>query len=84
MTTPQIDIDWVLDENVQLWVTKLGLGNYLIREVFGDRKLTLSFTDSGRLLFDGQDIETEAFIAYVGLIDYVEEIPLRVVYVEGE
>jgi hypothetical protein len=77
---------WVLDDEVKIAVTKLHDGNYQIEEVNGDlnRKVTISYSSTGRMLFDGEDIETEEFINFVGLLDYVDEVPLRVVYLDGE
>lgn len=42
------------------------------------RTCTISWAPSGmggwaRMLFDGEDIETEDFMAYVGLLDQVDE-----------
>jgi hypothetical protein len=79
-----IDIDWVLDDDVPITVTKLHDGNYRVEEVDGNRKVTISYSNTGRMMFDGEDVETEAFMSYVGLLDYVDDIPLRVVYLEGE
>jgi len=50
-----------------------GEGKYEITEIGGRRKCEISFNDQGRMLFDGQDIETEDFMAYVGLLDIVND-----------
>ena len=75
---PDIDITWPLDEGVQLRVTREPCGTYIIEDVDSDRQLTLSWkrdgTDWSRLLFDGHDIETEEYMAYVGLMDEVVEL----------
>ena len=83
MSNPTIDISWVLEEGTIMTVTKLHDGNYRVKEVYGNRAVTLSYTNTGRLFFDGQDIETEEFMGFVGLIDEVDEVPLRVVYLEN-
>lgn len=74
----ELDIHWPLDEGVQLRVTRLPDEAYLIEDVDSDRKLTLSWrrdgTDWSRLLFDGQDIETEEYMGYIGLMDEVTEL----------
>jgi hypothetical protein len=73
------DIGWPLDEGVQLRVTCEPDAVYVIEDTESDRKLTLSWnyntgTGWARLLFDGQDIETEEYMAYVGLMDEVTEL----------
>jgi len=73
-----LDIHWPLDEGVQLKVTRETDAVYVIEDTESDRKLTLSWrhdgTDLSRLLFDGQDIETEEFMGYVGLMDEVDDL----------
>jgi hypothetical protein len=73
------DIRWPLDEGVQLRVTRLAGDIFDIEDVNSDRKLRLSWNNQtgtgwSRLLFDGQDIETEEYMAYVGLMDEVTEL----------
>lgn len=73
------DIGWPLENGVQLRVTREEADAvYVIEDTESDRKLTLSWkqdgTDCSRLLFDGQDIETEEFIGYVGLMDEVDDL----------
>ena len=35
--------------------------------------VTISFSRAGRYLFNGEDIDTEDFMAYVGLLDEVND-----------
>jgi len=35
------------------------------------------------MLFDGVDIETESFMAYVGLLDMVDESPGKVIHIKN-
>jgi hypothetical protein len=76
---PDTDIHWPLDDGVQLRVTRLAGDIYDIEDVNSDRKLRLSWkygigSELARLLFDGEDIETEEYMAYVGLMDEVAEL----------
>jgi hypothetical protein len=65
------DIDWIITEAVT--VRKID-ETYLVTEKGGERRACIMrFDDNGRLLFDGVDIETEDFMAYVGLIDMVND-----------
>jgi hypothetical protein len=73
-----IDIEWPLDGNVKLSVERKAGDIFVIKDLGSDRELTLSWnhqigTGWSRLLFDGQDIETESYMGYVGLMDSVVE-----------
>jgi hypothetical protein len=73
-----IDITWPLDDEVGIRVTRKAGDILVIEDMDQDRQLTLSWnhqtgTGYSRLLFDGQDIETEEYMAYVGLMDTVVE-----------
>jgi hypothetical protein len=76
---PGFDIDWVLEAEVT--VTKLTSPQYVHPFYFVEeagsphRHCVISFA-TGRMLFDGHDIETEAFMCYVGLLDQVGEYPM--------
>jgi hypothetical protein len=65
-------IEWILTASVE--ITHVG-NTYLIVERGGSRRCSISYNDKGRMLFDGQDIETEAYMAFVGLLDSVDESP---------
>jgi len=77
--TTQPDILWPIDEEaIAIKVTRQPGDVFVIRDINSDRQLTLSwkrtmYVDWDRLLFDGQDIETEDFFGYLGLIDTVVE-----------
>jgi hypothetical protein len=68
-----LDIEWILHAAVE--VTKLR-DNYVVQEHDGDsRQCVITMSPTGRMLFDGEDIETEDFMAYVGMLDQVDEDP---------
>ncbi|HWI67100.1 MAG TPA: hypothetical protein VNS88_01755 [Nitrospiraceae bacterium] len=71
--TPAPDIEWPLDGAVKITVTRLAGNIYRIMDINSDRELTIKYNDQGRLLFNGHDIETEEYMAYVGLMDEVVE-----------
>lgn len=73
-----MDIEWPLDGSVKVKVTRLAGDIFDIEDVNSDRKLRLSWNHGiggewSRLLFDGEDIETESYMGYVGLMDEVVE-----------
>lgn len=74
-----LDIDWILE--APIYISKVG-GSYLVYErgVEGRpaRQCTISWnhqtgTGWARMLFNGEDIETESYMAFVGLLDQVDE-----------
>ena len=74
-----IDISWPLDEQVEIKVTRYAGDIYDIEDTESGMKLRLSWnhntgTGRARLLFNGKDIETEEYMAYVGLMDEVTEL----------
>ena len=76
MVDKELDIEWPLDENVKLRVTRLSGDIYDLEDFNSDRKLRLSWEhgigdEGSRMLFDGEDIETEDYMAYLGLMDEV-------------
>jgi hypothetical protein len=77
-STPQ-DIDWILTSAIK--VTKVGDTGYVVEErgVDNPRRCEISYRIGGRMHFNGEDIDTEDFMAYVGLLDAVDESPDRVV-----
>lgn len=76
-----MDIEWILTD--KLCVTKLP-DCYLIESVTHPthEDMQLRFNRAGRLLFNGEDIETEDFMAYVGLLDGVNDSPNNPVIIE--
>jgi hypothetical protein len=72
-----LDIYWPLDDEIKIRVTRKAGDIFHIEDVNSDRKLTLSWShvtgEQSRLLFDGHDIETEDYMAYIGLMDQVVE-----------
>lgn len=69
----EADVSWMLEEAIE--VTKHG-DSFVIKELTGHhRECTMYFNEHGRLLFNGVDIETEDFMAFVGLMDQVNDDP---------
>jgi hypothetical protein len=71
----QMDIDWILTAAIK--VTKTGTDDdpvYVIEErgVQKPRECIIRYQD-GRMLFNGEDIKTEDFMAYVGLLDEADD-----------
>ena len=78
MVDNDIDISWPLENGTKMIVTRQAGDVYIIRDMISGRELTLSWkqgigSECARLLFNGEDIETEEFMGYVGLMDDVTE-----------
>ena len=72
---------WAIDDDIEIIASKMDEGRYHVRECQSpNREVIITFTGEGRMLFDGEDIETENFMAYVGLLDMVEESPGKVIH----
>lgn len=71
-----MDIDWILEDDVngEKITAEDGKVTYRITHA-NDPNLTCDITHNsdGRMLFDGEDIETESFMAYVGLCDGIDD-----------
>ena len=68
-----MDITWISDAAVL--VGKISDLEYDVTEIGGTRRCSVTFSPEGRMLFDGQDIETEDFMALSGMIDEVAMSP---------
>ena len=72
------DIYWMLDEDTTIIVAKQA-HYYVVQEQDGPtsqhRQCVITYSSEGRMLFDNHDIETESFMAFVGMLDAVEESP---------
>jgi hypothetical protein len=77
----KMEIEWILKS--EILVIK-GTGEYEVTEIGGTRKCVIKMSDAGRMLFDGKDIETEDFMAYVGLLDMVDDAENGVVFLDGD
>ncbi len=76
-----MDIEWMIDPDVTVVGSKHAEGHYLMSEWGGEKRSCLiSYSPEGRMLFDGEDIETEEFMTYVGMIDQINEAPGNVVF----
>lgn len=64
------DINWMLDDDC-LAIEATGPDTAMVTGSDG-RRCELRLVN-GRLLFDGEDIETEDFMAYLGILDEAEE-----------
>lgn len=80
LSDPELEptgILWILVRDVQVTGNRDG-DVYMVTELDGNgRTCVISITPKGRYLFNGEDIETEDFMAYVGMLDYVNESPNR-------
>lgn len=70
-----MDIDWILEDDVNGEKITAEDGKVTYRITHADNpNQTCDITYAGdRMLFDGIDIETEDFMAYVGLCDGIDE-----------
>lgn len=68
-----VDIEWILEDKIIV----RRIGNTYHVESFDDppKVCDIRISEKGRMLFDGQDVETEAFMGYVGLMDSMDEAP---------
>lgn len=75
------DVTWILEEAIK--VTKDG-DSYVVNELAGHHRQVIMYYDhDGRLRFNGTDIETEAYMAFVGLMEHVDEDPTGIVQFEA-
>jgi len=76
-----LDIEWVLDDEVNLMVTKGTDGEYRVSDADNAAQpaLVLCFVGE-RLTFNGQDTETDNFIDYVGIMEAADDIIERMCY----
>jgi hypothetical protein len=81
----------MLDEDVTTIVERLGNGpvvQFVIQEQEGPtsqhRQCVITWNTKGRMLFDGFNIDTEEFMAYVGMLDAVEDSPNKKVKFTGD
>jgi hypothetical protein len=65
-----MDIGWILTDEIN--AGKIQSGHYRVMSVDGVKECDITYRD-GRMLFNGEDIETEDFMAYVGLLDAIDE-----------
>jgi hypothetical protein len=67
------NIEWILEDKLR--VTKQPDAHYLVESLTTPYRanITISYSPEGRMLFNGEDIDTEDFMGYVGLIDEVND-----------
>ncbi len=70
-----VDIEWILDDDTAVAVAKVEDHYLVVERGRGTRTCVISHSPEGRMLFDGVDIETESFMAYVGMLDTVNDSP---------
>jgi hypothetical protein len=66
--------DWALDDKVKLLVTKLANESYLVVDAESNQQVIISYSPEGRMLFNGEDIETEEIMGFVGLLDAINDL----------
>lgn len=66
------DPEWILEDNIS--VRKIRDGVYRVSDLDGFRGTDITFAN-GRMLFNGEDIETESFMGFVGMLDAVNDTP---------
>jgi hypothetical protein len=66
------DPGWVLDGEVEIRVTRSEDDRYTITDKESGMQVVISYSPEGRMLFDGEDIETEDYMGFVGLIEEVD------------
>lgn len=77
----ELDIEWVLDDEINLMVTKGADGEYRVSDADNAAQPALVLRFLGeRLKFNGQDIETDDFIDYVGIMEATDDIIQRMCY----
>jgi hypothetical protein len=85
---PRPDIYWMLDEHVVIVVERQeidGVVSFVVQDQeFEDHKCVITMNSRGRMLFDGHDVDTESFMAFVGMIDAVEDSPRKKVQFIGD
>jgi len=71
-----MDIIWISDSAilVQKWADSEQ--KFEVTEIGGTRRCTITYSPEGRMLFNGEDIETEDFMCLVGMLDVVAESPV--------
>jgi hypothetical protein len=69
-----VDIDWILLDKLRV-TRDVKSKTYLVESLTTPLRpnVTISFSPTGRYLFNGEDIETEDFMGYVGLLDEVND-----------
>ena len=75
---PKPDIYWMLDEKVSIIVERQeidGVVAFVAQDQESDIKCVITYNSKGRMLFDGFDVDTESFMAFVGMLDAVEDSP---------
>jgi hypothetical protein len=77
----------MLDEGTTIIVAKQA-HYYVVQEQDGPasqhRQCVITYSPEGRMLFDSCDIETESFMAFVGMLDAVNESPNKKVKFTGD
>ena len=78
-----MDIGWILEDKIR--VTKQG-GTYLVESLSTPYRanVTISTSPLGRMLFNGQDIETEDFMFYLQTLEEADASPDNPVIFEAE
>jgi len=83
------NIDWIIDDDVRVRRDRSNpRPGYMVASLDGTKFAYLAWGDPEaedlRLLFSGVDIETESIMAFVGLMDQVDDSPAGDVIFKGE
>lgn len=71
-----VDIYWIIDDSTEIAVVKVQ-DQYAVVDLNDARVCIISHGPQGRMLFDGEDIDTEDFMAFVGMLDTVNDSPKK-------
>jgi hypothetical protein len=77
-----MDITWIAEDDVN--IEKVEEKRYIATQRYTGRLCTISFGSDNRMLFDGEDIETEDFITILEMLEYVDDSPNKKVSFIGE
>lgn len=66
------DPSWMLHE-VSISARKIRDGWYRISDIHGFRGTDITFSPEGRMLFNGFYVDTEDYMAFVGMLDAIDE-----------
>ncbi len=65
---------WVLEDDLRFQVLNPERSRILVTDSHRTKAVIIGLTEAGGLTFNGERLETEDFMAYVGLFDEISEI----------
>lgn len=78
------DYDWLTDETAVKVTTEENGYLYRVEELNGSRKVEITFGQEHEMLFDGEFVYAENFMAINGMLDAVQETETGVAVFVGE